>query len=727
MEITEFLNNFKNVKNCGNYYTALCPSHNDKKSSLSIKQVSDRILIHCYAGCNYKDILASIGLNPKDLYLNNTVTTQTQKKEIECEYIYTDVEGKPLYKVMRYKPKDFRQAKYKNNMWIYNMDNVRYVPYNLTEVIKSDTIFWVEGEKDVENLKLLSLTATTTCKGANGFIKNHKEYTKYFCNKKVYIIPDNDDAGLKYATDIKSKLKGIASYVGIIILKDEIPNLKKGGDISDVIQVYGKEESKKIISKLLEDESENNTIFNILEKLKKLKPEYKYTKDNIGDAKMFYDVFSDIIVYDITYKEWRVYDGTKWELDSDSLMTCKLFKYLKSALNLYIKDIKDELFVKHVKDLGKKATRDIILKDAKDINFVKSDKFDQNRNILNCKNGTLDLNTGNFTKHNAKDFISKIANVEYIPEASYDIFEKFINDIFEGNSEKIKFVQKILGYSLTGSTKEEKAFILYGKTTRNGKSTLVETISTLLGNYASSSQPEILTEKKFKDSRQASGDIARLKGARFVSLSEPSQKMILDIALLKTLTGNDKIVARALYKNEMEFYPQFKIFINTNYLPLINDTTIFSSNRLIVITFNKHFSEAEQDNTLKDKLKQSNVLSGVLNWCLEGLKLYQKEGLNIPQCIKDDIDEYRVTSDKIELFINECLEDSEENLKITDVYQAYVEWCISEEIVAENKITFSKKLRNKGLIRNSGKIKEVKDGVLKSNSYKDVVYHKKLI
>ena len=725
MEINELLNKLSNVKKCGKYYTALCPAHNDKKNSLSIRKENDKILIYCHAGCDYNYILASIGLKARDLFLNNSTNTQT--KVLECEYIYTDIEGKPLYKVMRYKPKDFRQAKYKNNMWIYNMEGAKYVPYNLTEVIKSDTIFWVEGEKDVENLRLLDLTATTTCKGANGFIKNHKEYINYFCNKKVYIIPDNDDAGLKYATDIKSKLKEIASYVGIIMLKDEIPNLKRGGDISDVIQVYGEEKSKKIIAKLLEKESENNTVFNILEKLKKLKPEYKYAKDNIGDAQMFYDVFSDIIIYDTTYKEWRIYDGTSWKLDSSSLIACKLLKCLKSALNLYIKDVRDESFIAHIKSLGNKKNRDTILKDAMDIKFVKSDIFDTNRNILNCKNGTLDLNTGNFTKHYAKDYISKIANVEYVPEASYDIFEKFINDIFEGNKEKIKFVQKIMGYSLSGWTNEEKAFILYGKTTRNGKSTLVETISTLLGDYASASQPEILTEKKFKDSRQASGDIARLKGARFVSLSEPSQKMILDIALLKTLTGNDKIVARALYKNEMEFYPQFKIFINTNYLPLINDPTIFSSNRLIVITFNKHFSEAEQDNTLKDKLKQSNVLSGVLNWCLEGLKLYQKEGLTIPQCIKDDIMEYKINSDKVELFINECLVESEENLKITDVYLAYTEWCDTEGIVAEKKTTFSKKLKEKGLIRDNGKIKEFKNGVWKSNSYKDVVYHKKLV
>jgi len=166
-----------------------------------------------------------------------------------------------------------------------------------------------------------------------------------------------------------------------------------------------------------------------------------------------------------------------------------------------------------------------------------------------------------------KTLLSKIANVSYNPAARSELWQHFINEVMQGDEEKIKYLQKAIGYGITADTSLETCFILYGATTRNGKSTLVETIMHMLGGssgYAMQMKPESLAQKQNNDSRQANGDIARLAGARFLNVSEPPKKMIFDAALLKTLLGRDSIVARHLHEREFEFDPMFKLFMNTN-------------------------------------------------------------------------------------------------------------------------------------------------------------------
>jgi putative DNA primase/helicase len=152
--------------------------------------------------------------------------------------------------------------------------------------------------------------------------------------------------------------------------------------------------------------------------------------------------------------------------------------------------------------------------------------------------------------------------------------------------------------------------------------------------------------------------------------------MIFDTGLLKTLLGRDIITARHLHEREFEFIPMFKLFINTNFLPVITDDTIFTSGRINVIPFNRHFKPDEQDKELKDRLKQQNNISGFFNWCLSGLKLFRKEGAVPPPSVVTATDEYRVNSDKFGKFISECLEPASENCTASAVYTAYQDWCM---------------------------------------------------
>lgn len=248
MYIEKIIEALESVKCIGeNQYMAKCPCHDDKKSSLSISEENNKILLHCFAGCDTKNIVNNLGLTMSDLFIKET---EKKMEILEKEYYYTDENGNKLYKVMRYNPKRFVQAKFVNNSWAFNMDNVRYVLYNLPNVIKSDTIYFVEGEKDADNLNKIGLTATTSVGGANGFKKHQNEYVEFLKDKTVYILPDNDKAGRNYAENIFKALSKVSKKVKILNLVNEIQDLKVKSDISDVLAEFGKEKTLEILENL---------------------------------------------------------------------------------------------------------------------------------------------------------------------------------------------------------------------------------------------------------------------------------------------------------------------------------------------------------------------------------------------------------------------------------------------------------------------------------------------
>lgn len=171
-------------------------------------------------------------------------------KQLEKEYLYTDEENRISHKVIRYTPKGFSQQQYINGIWNNNMENAKLFPYNLPNIIKSEIIYWVEGEKDADNLNGIGLTATTTVGGACGFNKHKDKYLKYFKDKTVYIIPDNDKAGQEYASNVYQALIKVSNKVKILNLKDEIPDLEDKQDVSDVLEKYGTSKTLEILEKL---------------------------------------------------------------------------------------------------------------------------------------------------------------------------------------------------------------------------------------------------------------------------------------------------------------------------------------------------------------------------------------------------------------------------------------------------------------------------------------------
>jgi putative DNA primase/helicase len=303
----------------------------------------------------------------------------------------------------------------------------------------------------------------------------------------------------------------------------------------------------------------------------------------------------------------------------------------------------------------------------------------------------LNLTTGEFRPHDPEDFITLMSGVTYDPEASCPRWTQFISEVMMNDSDLAAYLQKALGYALTGDTSLECLFILYGATSRNGKGTTMETFLRIMGDYGKTSNPEMLSTKF--GNTNASGpseEIARLAGVRFVNISEPEKKITFNAALVKRMTGNDTLNARFLHENSFDFKPNFKIFINTNYKLSVSDMTLFYSNRLKLIPFKRHFEEHEQDKGLKNFFSEPANLSAIFNWCYEGYRLFRASDLADPAAVVSATKEYQEESDRIGQFVDAWLEEGEAyEVRTSAVYKLYGEWCDKYGYRKENSTNFN--------------------------------------
>ena len=406
----------------------------------------------------------------------------------------------------------------------------------------------------------------------------------------------------------------------------------------------------------------------------------RYGREEIGMGNAFADYFKPIARYNSERGIWYVYDGTVWQPDMENLKVAELAKLLADKLYLFALTITEEdsrkRFIERVKKLQLRKHRETMIKDAKSVFPLSMKSFDRDIYLFNCKNGTLDLRTMEFRNHSPEDYLTKVSPVIYDPEAECPRWRTFIDEIMQGDKARSDYMQKAIGYALTGDTKMECLFILYGPTSRNGKGTTMESILRIMGEYGKNADPTMLQAKFNAQSGGPSEEIARLAGARFVNISEPEKKITLDAALTKRLTGNDTITARYLHENSFEFRPNFKIFINTNHRPNITDLTLFESGRIKIIPFDRHFEENEQDKGLKQLFAEPENMSGILNWMLEGYRMYRSQGLSMPDSVKQATMDYQMFSDKMGQFFDENIQEKPgSELRRAAIYTRYKEWC----------------------------------------------------
>jgi putative DNA primase/helicase len=327
-------------------------------------------------------------------------------------------------------------------------------------------------------------------------------------------------------------------------------------------------------------------------------------------------------------------------------------------------------------------------------------EMDTSPYLFNCKNGTLDVKTMEFRKHRQQDFITKLAGVEYLPYAECPLWLNHLKLVFNDDDAGtfIRGFQEICGYSLIAGNPEQLMFILYG-TGKNGKSVTLETLAKIWGDYAVNIAPETLMQRRNNEGPR--GDIARIAGARLITSSEGEDGARLAEAIIKQLTGGDRVTVRRLYEREFEFVPEGKIWLSTNHKPIIMGTDYAIWRRIWLIPFMTCIPDDKRDQNIKGKLAREG--SGILNWCLAGLTRYFEHGtLPQPVRITEASQVYRDDSDLLGDFLNDrCVMQGE--ITRSGLLAEYRNWCsLANEKPISNK-RFTSLLENRGLTtRKSG-------------------------
>ena len=401
-----------------------------------------------------------------------------------------------------------------------------------------------------------------------------------------------------------------------------------------------------------------------------------YSFDDMGNAQRMLDLFGQKILYNYNEKKWLIYDGIRWRTDGTGFIRTLSDRSIArmSVEAAYYESQGEEMakaFRKHLKSCRSNKSKNAMLSELEHHVPVTPNDLDRNKSLLNTADCVIDLRTLETQPHDAELLITKHTPIKYKPDAECPLWENFLNQIFDGDAELVNYIQRAVGYSLTGSTSEQCAFFLYGSGS-NGKSTFLDIVREICGDYATNIQPETIMVRP--NGGTASSDVARLKGARFVTSVEPNEGMRINEGLLKQLTGDDIVTARKLYSEEFEFRPEFKLWMATNHKPIIRGTDTGIWRRVRMIPFTVHIPPDKVDRNLKDKLL--GELEGIFAWAVKGVKLYNEQGLRMPAAVAAAVEEYRAEMDVISSFVSSCcIVEAGRQVKANDLYRVYSEWC----------------------------------------------------
>ena len=375
----------------------------------------------------------------------------------------------------------------------------------------------------------------------------------------------------------------------------------------------------------------------------------RYPLTDYGNAERLIALFGQDIHYHSEPHSWFAWDGKRWKRDRDGFVQ-RLTKQTARTLYAQAVGIKEKEDRDQCNSFARRSENARGIRDAlecarsiKGVTLL-SEQLDTDPFLLNCTNGTLDLRTGELREHRRGDLISKICRAKYDLNARCTQFLRFLNRIFDGNTELIGYVQRVLGYSLTADVSEKAVFCAHGSGD-NGKTTLVEIYRYVLGDYAGQIMIESLLQKPSNGQSSASlADLADLKGKRFVTTSEAEYGAKLAEAQVKQVSGMAMYKACRKYENPIQFSPTWKIFMDTNYKPQVRGKDAAIWNRLKLIEFGVRIPKREMDKNLLKNLRSE--ASGILAWAVRGCLAWQENGLQEPPAVRQSVDAWRCNSDQ---------------------------------------------------------------------------------
>ncbi len=400
---------------------------------------------------------------------------------------------------------------------------------------------------------------------------------------------------------------------------------------------------------------------------------YKLT--DVGNGERLADRHRYHLRYVPNWKRWLAWDGKRWDasenssLIADRLAVETVCNMYREAADFDDKSVRKAL-VKHARKSEADSRITAMLRRARSQPGVAINPVELNRNDyeLNCDNGILNLKTGQLQKHAPDKLHTQLCPLPFDPDAGCPTWEKFLSEVFAHAPELVGFTQRWLGYCLTGSVEEQRLPIFFG-TGANGKSTLIETILSMLGDYGLKAPPDLLMAKPGTHPTER----ADLYQKRFVACVESGEGRRVNEQLVKELTGGDRQRVRRLYENYWSFDPTHKLVLCTNHRPSVRGRDHGIWRRLLLVPFEVVIPDASQDKKLPEKLKAE--LPGILAWCVRGCLSWQQEGLRPPQSIRSATSDYKDSEDVIGQFVEErCVVGPDKKIKASEFVKAQNEW-----------------------------------------------------
>lgn len=368
---------------------------------------------------------------------------------------------------------------------------------------------------------------------------------------------------------------------------------------------------------------------------------------------------------------WLAWDGKRWMPDDHG----RAMSAAKATARAIFDEIRDSRFQKELFQWARRSqSRErllamLALAQSEDGIPARLTDFDADPMLLNVENGTIDLRTGNLRPHDPADRITRIVPIPYDPKADCDHWDAFLWRVVGKDRALYDYVQRAVGYTLTGRTDEQCLFFCYGMGA-NGKSVFLETVQALVADYATTARTETIMART---QNAIPNDVAALRGARFVSINETGDGQRMNEPLVKDLTGGDTVTARFMHGEYFTFRPAFKLWIRGNHKPVIRGTDHGIWRRIHLIPFAVTIPPEERDTTLPDTLR--GELAGILTWAVQGCLAWQRDGLRPPECVTQAVSEYRSEMDVLGAFIEErCEVDRLAEVTAKALYAAYRTW-----------------------------------------------------
>ena len=426
----------------------------------------------------------------------------------------------------------------------------------------------------------------------------------------------------------------------------------------------------------------------------------RFALSDLGNAERMIDRHGDDLRYCALWGAWLVWNGRYWEKDENGGAGA-VQAAIETVRSMQLEAV--ELVGSEREALGKwsfscESSSRInnmlgLAKSLKGVPITPSD-IDSHDHLICCENGTFNLLTGQLEEHRREDLITRMVPAKYSPEADCPLWVEFLERIIPDPS-ILRYIWKAVGYSLWGGSDEQTFFFLYGAQGANGKSTFVETLIDILGEYARQTPTDTLMVQRGQSG--ATNDLARLKGVRLIVAPETEDGGRLNEGLIKRLTGGDTVTARFLHQEFFDFRLQGKIWMTGNHKPQIRGTDGAIWRRVALLPFHVVIPVEERDRGLKAKLLAER--DGIFSWMIDGYLAWRREGLEKPAAIVEAVDEYRTEQDSMGRFLDENVEyDKNFTVSSSDLYKRYALWSKSNGEYAVSQTRFSKDLKARGIL-----------------------------